>query len=936
MADKNDHEEKKATAYRGSLLLQKLRELSQPKAIGSTIRENLQETSTTRKMPNLDVQEISKVTTFGRGRADLLQIPKDRKGQPKPLVEEFSVLDIGRTPSLGLNTNIVPSTQPIIKEHKPEPFFITRKERNTRSQSMVAKQPELFAEDNAGVLSSMSKLSCYETFPSKATSSYQESQKISRQGTTGKEVEILSNYIDLKLQSGKGLFQYEVKFSPDIDSIVLRRKLLNQHAASFGHTKSFDGILLYLPQKLSKEITVYKSDHPSDGSVVTLTVIFKKQQKMSENIQFFNVLLARIMRALNLVRIGRQHFNPTCARAVPQHRLEVWPGYVTAINEYEGGLKLCIDAKYRVMRMETIRDLITEIYKTKPQNYKDYVAMEVIGASVLTRYNNKTYRIDDIAWDKNPMFIFLRKGIPTRIIDYYKQHWNLRIKDTEQPLLVHRAKEKSPTGETQEKLTLLVPELCFITGLTDNIRSDFRIMKDLDVITKVTPNGRRDIIKKFIQEIQENEVTRNILSAWGLKFDNELTLVKARVLPPEKIMFGNRQIETRSNADWTSEMINSYVLRPLRLSRWYIFYCQQDTKYTTGFIKMLLDISKNLGLTINTPREVSLRNDRIDSYLCELRNVINNGIEMVVIVFPSNRTDRYSAIKKLCCVEKPIPSQVIISRTLSRPDKLRSITQKIVLQMNCKLGGALWAVNIPFDKCMVCGIDVYHPGIGQGRQRSVAGFVASMDKLLTSWYSKICLQGPNQELIDLLQICFIASINAYKKHNGSYPNRIIVYRDGVGDGQIDTVRNYEVKQLLSTIAHIDPDYKPHFSVIVVQKRINTRLFLRRQTDLINPEPGTVIDSSVTRANFYDFFLVPQNIRHGTVTPTHYIVVYDGSNMKTDHMQRFTYKLCHLYYNWPGTIRVPAPCQYAHKLVSLVGQNIQMEPDPSLCNYLFYL
>lgn len=461
-------------------------------------------------------------------------------------------------------------------------------------------------------------------------------------------------------------------------------------------------------------------------------------------------------------------------------------------------------------------------------------------------------------------------------------------------------------------------------------------MKDLDAITKVTPNGRRDTIKQFIQEIQKNEVTRNILSAWGLKFDNELTQIKARVLPPEKIMFGNRQIETRSNADWTSEMINSYVLRPLRLSQWYIFYCQRDTKYTKGFIKMLLDISQNLGLTINTPQEVFLRDDRIDSYLRELRKVINNGIEMVVIVFPSNRTDRYSAIKRLCCVEKPIPSQVIISRTLSRPDKLRSITQKIVLQMNCKLGGALWAVNIPFDKCMVCGIDVYHPGIGQGRRGSVAGFVASMDKLLTSWYSKICLQGPNQELVDLLQICFIASINAYKKHNGSYPNRIIVYRDGVGDGQIDTIRNYEVKQLLSTIARIDPDYKPHFSVIVVQKRINTRLFLRRQTDLINPEPGTVIDSSVTRVNFYDFFLVPQSVRHGTVTPTHYIVVYDGSNMKTDHMQRFTYKLCHLYYNWPGTIRVPAPCQYAHKLVSLVGQNIQMEPDPSLCNYLFYL
>ena len=28
---------------------------------------------------------------------------------------------------------------------------------------------------------------------------------------------------------------------------------------------------------------------------------------------------------------------------------------------------------------------------------------------------------------------------------------------------------------------------------------------------------------------------------------------------------------------------------------------------------------------------------------------------------------------------------------------------------------------------------------------------------------------------------------------------------------------------------------------------------------------------------------------------------------------YSYKLTHMYYNWPGTVRVPAPCQYAHKV-----------------------
>ncbi|KAL2726285.1 piwi-like protein Ago3 isoform X1 [Vespula maculifrons] len=935
MTDKSDDGRNKPGIGRGTLLLQKIREQlveNESNIVDTSNITNQQESIS-------QVQALDTTLPFtGRGKALLFSSTKIEKEKEKSsLFEVLPTIGKGRASPLGLFKKIITSGQPLMTEQQVNTKeSIVEKQQSNKKQAVIVQDQIASCSDNAGILGRLSQLSVYETTPATTTPN-QELQVINRQGTSGEVVDIFANYIDLKLDPGRGLFQYEVKFNPDIDSRALRRKLLNQHAAKLGHTLSFDGVLLYLPHKFPQEKIVYKSNHPLDGSPVVLTLIFKKKEKMSESVQFFNVLFGRIMRALNLVRIGRQNFNPACAHTVPQHQLEVWPGYVTAINEYESGLKLCIDAKHRVMRMETVRDLMIEIHKKNQQHYKDYITMEVVGSSVLTRYNNKTYRIDDIAWDKNPMFQFERQGIKTTIIDYYKNHWSLEIKDKTQPLLVHRSKEKLSTGQTHEKLTLLVPELCYVAGLTDSIRSDCRIMKDLNTITKVSPNSRRDIIRNFLQEIKKNSVTQEILSAWGLQLDNDLTHLKGRVLMPERIYFGkNKMIQGKPNAEWNIEMVNNHALRAPSLTNWCIFYSQRDTKYTTAFIKMLLDISLNLGLQISSPREISLKDDRTDTYLRELRHIINDDIEMVVIVFPSNRTDRYSAIKKLCCVEKPIPSQVIMSRTLSRPDKLRSITQKIALQMNCKLGGALWAVNIPFDKCMVCGIDVYHPGFGTGRRGSVAGFVASMDKLLTSWYSKICLQGAHQEIIDLLQICLISAINAFKKRNGNNPNRIIVYRDGVGDGQIDTIAKYEVKQLLATFTHIDPDYKPQLSVIVVQKRINTRLFCENQGNLINPISGTVIDFSITRPNFYDFFLIPQSIRAGTVTPTHYIVAYDGSNMKPDHIQRFTYKLCHLYYNWPGTIRVPAPCQYAHKLVSLVGQNIQMEPDSSLCNYLFYL
>ena len=95
--------------------------------------------------------------------------------------------------------------------------------------------------------------------------------------------------------------------------------------------------------------------------------------------------------------------------------------------------------------------------------------------------------------------------------------------------------------------------------------------------------------------------------------------------------------------------------------------------------------------------------DRTEAYVTKLKEVLRNNVQCVVIMVPSQREDRYSAIKKVCCVDMPIPSQVVQVRTLSNPKRHRSVVQKIVLQVNCKLGGSLWAVKIPFKNWMICG-----------------------------------------------------------------------------------------------------------------------------------------------------------------------------------------------------------------------------------------
>ena len=60
--------------------------------------------------------------------------------------------------------------------------------------------------------------------------------------------------------------------------------------------------------------------------------------------------------------------------------------------------------------------------------------------------------------------------------------------------------------------------------------------------------------------------------------------------------------------------------------------------------------------------------------------------------------------------------------------------------------------------------------------------------------------------------------------NHELPSKIIIFRDGVGDGQLAVVAEYEQAQFTSCFSHFGPDYEPKLTIVVVQKRINTRIF----------------------------------------------------------------------------------------------------------------
>ncbi|KAK7067642.1 Piwi-like protein 1, partial [Halocaridina rubra] len=125
---------------------------------------------------------------------------------------------------------------------------------------------------------------------------------------------------------------------------------------------------------------------------------------------------------------------------------------------------------------------------------------------------------------------------------------------------------------------------------------------------------------------------------------------------------------------------------------------------------------------------------------------------------------------------------------------------------------------------------------------------------------------------------------------------VIVYRDGVGEGQIEHVKNHEIASIKQCF-ELTCSQTPKFAFIIVSKRTNNRLFLEDRGHVGNPLPGTVVDDVITLPERYDFYLTSQCVNQGTLSPTSYNVIEDTTGLRPDHMQRLAYKLTHIYYNW---------------------------------------
>jgi len=127
----------------------------------------------------------------------------------------------------------------------------------------------------------------------------------------------------------------------------------------------------------------------------------------------------------------------------------------------------------------------------------------------------------------------------------------------------------------------------------------------------------------------------------------------------------------------------------------------------------------------------------------------------------------YDDVKRLLLADLPVPSQVVLTGTIQRGKNVRSIINKVLIQICAKVGGIPWAVDsLPLmDRpSMICGMDVFHQ-TGAGK-KSVLGFCASLNNSSTKYFSTTEIQNVGQEMSLTLQVCIEKAVNKFTKVNG--------------------------------------------------------------------------------------------------------------------------------------------------------------------------
>lgn len=641
---------------------------------------------------------------------------------------------------------------------------------------------------------------------------------------------------------------------------------------------------------------------------------------------------ARHIPSFKFVSVGANLYSPDDRVAIGGG-LEIWRGFHQSIRALKAGhLGVNVDIAATVFRRGNAKllDLILETLKVETPN--DLLKIRDLPAKISASFKGSNlvmthipgkkirFKASGFSRDNADQFTFDGPNGKVNVTSYFKSTYGITLNYPNLPLILKGSKSAIPI-----EVVTMSPSQRFLKKLDPDRTSD--VIRN----TVMRPNKRGDVINKAVLTslaLNKNEYLNSI----GYRIDPNPMTVKARIIDPPTVVFGDNRTANGRDGYWK---MPGKVSRPMKLFSFaFVFFCNMRKDEAYSIADTLIRTCKAIGVAFpqlsNPPDYVILnRGDvrdigdarsvlsfaaddasRMYSYKCQLIFcIIRKGARL-----SSPPTSLYEEIKRITLTEMDVLSQCMLFEKVMGDRLNNQYAENVAIKVNVKLGGATNRIdNIPFFDAptMLFGADVTHAHAASIAP-SVAAVVSSVDPHATRYYTYLRAQPSRQEIITDLGAMTSQALDAFKNYNKCYPKRIFFFRDGVSTGQFSQVMKGEVSALKKALASRGCE-DTTITFVIVQKRHHVRLFPvdENQDRSGNSLPGTIIDDEITHPTEFNFYLQSHAGIQGTSRPTLYHVLLDENNVSLDSFQKLCYSLCFLSERATRSISMVSPAYRAH-------------------------
>lgn len=677
------------------------------------------------------------------------------------------------------------------------------------------------------------------------------------------------------------------------------------------------------------------------GEEFTVGELFTDPSKMPEITRFLNVVLKSFMEGLGHKEYGKRstYFSKDTKPFVLDKGISILPGFKLTIDKYMDTLKLNIDTSFRISSTHSIYYEYSEAiaYATDKDSAKSrFTSDDIVGKSfsILNELNSmvKIAGVDPSKTLRSPSPV---EGFKT-MKEYFEHKFGVILRESNQFVCFSEFKKRvvvqgdANKRDTVIERTYFPSEILYALGLKDSQKKDFHLMKQVAEHTKMTPE------KKMRAIIDCSKLFKSICTGIGLGCSKiEQTPVDSKVLTAPDYTVRKRTNKSKNGLIFFNEEIYS---EEAQLKDWAILYECGDA-YLDDFYLKMLDSMEKMGVKVEEPYFYPMPNRaKLNDFKDALDEVKEKGYKFVLLLINKQTGDTlYKKIKEFSDLDAQILTQVSIvnDKVFSK----RGYFDKINFQICSKLGYPLWIIERPpgldskSPMTMIMGADVYH---SKGNE-SVSAVIGTLNQHYSKYVSLSRVQPKRgQEIMTQISEMVIECVEEFKAVNKKLPKRILFFRDGVGDQMIDLVKKHEIEMIKAGLEAKFPNEVPMITFILVTKRVSQKVLegTAGSMNISNPRSGTIVSAQIIK-NDMEFFMVAQNVTEGTANPTRYQIILNECGYTADALHLITFFQSFNYYGWTGAVKVPAVCQYAHKLAYHVGENYR-QSNKFMKRNLFYL